>query len=406
MTKPDFPYSFGDRRLIGQQPAREQLQRILQSGRIGHAYLFSGPDGVGKTAFALALAEILNGVDHLTDLQGEHSSKKSSWFTHPDIHLFIPLPAAVAKNASQKSEELKSRLTLLKKDPYEIIDFKMRPVLDDHSSSTSRQAFYPIKYFREDIYPKAFLKPNEGRYTILIVTGIESMRVEAANTFLKLLEEPPENVIFLLTANSTDQLLPTILSRCQHIRLNPLSQEEVADGLINYDGFNPEDAGFLARISGGNYSLTRFYDLENLQATREEVISFLRLAYSQDVPALLKIVQDWQSKLNSENQIGLCNTLEMFLRDLLIYRESGDARLISNIDQKKVIVSFCESLAEARLTEMISHLQKLKGLLYQNIQFKLIFTVLAIRFSFLMRGKDPIISDDENWKHLPALELD
>ncbi|MEX0770603.1 MAG: DNA polymerase III subunit delta' C-terminal domain-containing protein, partial [Balneolaceae bacterium] len=215
----------------------------------------------------------------------------------------------------------------------------------------------------------------------------------------------PQNVIFLLTANSTDSLLPTILSRCQHIRLNPLSQEEIADGLVKYDGFNPDDAGFLARISGGNYSLTRFYDLEELQSTRKEVVSFLRLAYSQDVPALLKIIQDWQSKLNTESQIGLCNTLEMFLRDLLVYRETADDKLISNIDQKEVIISFCESLTEARLTEMIEHLQGLKGLLYQNIQFKLIFTVLAIRYSFLMRGKDPVIPTDENWQHLPALEL-
>lgn len=406
MTKMDFNFTFGDRRLVGQQHAREQIQRTLKSGRIGHAYLFSGSDGVGKIAFALALAEILNGIDNLTDLHGSHLSKKSSWFSHPDIHVYIPLPATVAKSDTRKSEELKSRLQLLKEDPYEIIDFKIRPVLDDPDSSSSRQAFYPIKYFREDIYTKSFLKPNEGRFTIIILTGIESMRAEAANTFLKLLEEPPENVIFLLTANSTDRLLPTILSRCQHIRLNPLSQDEIRGGLVKYDGFTSDDAGFLARISGGNYSLTRFYDLENLQSTRQEVVSFLRLAYSQDVPALLKIIQNWQSRLNTENQIALSNTLELFLRDLLVYRESGRDELISNIDQKEVIIRFCESLGNARISEMIEHLQRLKGLLYQNIQFKYIFTVLAIRFSFLMRGKDPIISDQENWKHLPALELD
>jgi len=115
--------------LIGQANAREQLQRIIQSGRASHAYLFTGPAGVGKTAFALAFAEVLNGIDNLTDLQEKAFSKKSSWFNHPDIHLFIPLPTTVTKSQQNIIEEMKNRLSLLAKDPYDIVDFKFRPVL-------------------------------------------------------------------------------------------------------------------------------------------------------------------------------------------------------------------------------------------------------------------------------------
>lgn len=393
----------GDRRLVGQHQVREQIRRTLQSGRLGHAYLFTGPSGSGKTAFVLAFAELLNGIDHLTDLKGAARTRKPNWFSHPDIHLFIPLPTTIAGSEAKKHKELRSRLELLRDDPYEIVDFRLRPALHEKSGSKNRQAFYPIDYYRSDIRTKSYLKPNEGDYTVVILTDIDLMRDEASNSFLKLLEEPPENVIFLMTAGDGDRLLPTILSRCQHLRLNPLSEEEISDALITHDGYKSEEARFLARIADGNYAITRFFDVEALRATRDDLLTFLRKAYIQDVAPLLTMIQDWQSKLNIEGQIALCNSLELLLRDILVYRESGNEELITNIDQKSVITAFCDSLPDARIIDMISHLGQLKPLLYQNVQFKLVFTVLAIRFGFLMRGQDPCISEGEEWKHLPAL---
>ncbi|MEX1062716.1 MAG: hypothetical protein WEC12_03870 [Balneolaceae bacterium] len=406
IDKPDMQPDmnpFGNRRLIGQQNVREQLERAISSGRSSHAYLFTGPRGVGKTAFALAFAEMLNGISNLTALGDRTRSKKSSWFNHPDIHLFIPLPKAVADSPQARSTEMKNRLSLLNGDPYEVVDFRQRPVLDDDTSSKNRQAFYPIDYFKKEIRPKCNLKPNEGRYTVIIITEIESMRKEAANSFLKLLEEPPEDVIFLLTTGAADQILPTILSRCRQIRLGPLEEEEIIGGLVTYDGFSRKDATWLARTTGGNYALARYYDIGRMQETRSEVIRFLRMAYVQDAGELMTLIQDWQGKLNIENQIALCNALEIMLRDLMIYRETQNTDLIINIDQIEPIQSFCEALGDARIPDMISQLQGLSGVLYQNVQFKLVFTALAFRFSFLMRGKDPVIPDEQSWQHLPAL---
>src|SRR5699024_10961165 len=107
----NLQFNFGDQRLVGQQKAREYISRIIHSNRLGHAYLISGPPGSGKTAHALAFAEILNGVNNLTQLGEQTFSKKSSWFFHPDIHLFLPVPT------SYKIENLGERLQLLNKDP-------------------------------------------------------------------------------------------------------------------------------------------------------------------------------------------------------------------------------------------------------------------------------------------------
>ncbi|HET6528733.1 MAG TPA: DNA polymerase III subunit delta' C-terminal domain-containing protein [Balneolaceae bacterium] len=393
--------NFGNRRLVGQQFAKEQITRIAQSERISHAYLFSGPPGIGKTAFALAFAELINGVNHLTDLGANTFSKKSSWFTHPDIHVFLPLPTAVVNN-HDTAKELRPRLELLKDDPYEIVDFSLRPSLTNEDSSKNLRAFYPIKYFREEIRPKAFLKPNEGKKTVIIMTGIESMRDEAANAFLKVLEEPSEDLMFLLTTDHSEALLPTIISRCQHIPLSPLKTGEIEQALINQDGLPADDAAYLARVSGGNYAMTRFFDVASLKETRQEIIEFLRNSYSQDAVEITQTAQNWQSQQNLEGQIAILNVLEVFLRDLLVYRSTQNESLITNADQLGVIQKFCETLGDARLEEMIEEVGSCKPMIYQNVQPKLVFTALSLRFSSLIRNADPEISKVDSWKHLPA----
>lgn len=392
----DLRFNFGDRRLIGQLFVKEHLTRIIQSGRISHAYLFSGPPGVGKTAFALAFSEIINGIDHLTNLGDQAFSKKSSWFTHPDIHVFLPVPTALTV------DELRMRLELLREDPYEIVDFSLRPSLTNDESSKNLRAFYPVDYFREEIKPASYLKPNEGRKTVIIMTGIENMRAETANAFLKLLEEPSKNLMFLLTTQNAETLLPTIISRCQHIQLTPLKTSEVEHALIQQDGLPEEDARYLARVSGGNYAMTRFFDVETLKTTREEIIKFLRYSYVQAAVSIVDIAQSWQSDRNLEGQIALLNVMEVFLRDLLVYQNTKNTKLITNADQIKVIQNFCEKLTDARLEEMIEQINDSKPLIYQNVQAKLVFTTLALRFSNLMRGIEPEISQNDNWKHLPA----
>lgn len=393
----DEHISFGDRRLVGQEKAKNQIERILLSDRLAHSYLITGPNGSGKTAFALALAEVVNGVNHLTDLKDLALSRKSSWFTHPDIHVFIPLPSTMG------NDELQSRLELLAKDPYEIVDFTLRPALNDADSSKNRRAFYSIDYYHEEIRPKSVYKPNEGRRTVIVLTNVDTMRKETANAFLKLLEEPSGNILFILTATQPDQLLPTIISRCQQIRLHPLAKDEVADGLIKYDQVKPDDAELLARLSGGNYSTCRFLEIETLQQIRNESVEFLRYSYTQSVPELLNLINDWNKNLNKENQIALCNTLEQLLRDITVFRETQNENLITNIDQMDVIEKFCSAMTDARLEDMIDHIQQVKGLLYQNVQFKYIGVALSLRFFYLMRGMDPAIDKNSKWKHLPAL---
>lgn len=238
--------------------------------------------------------------------------------------------------------------------------------------------------------------------TIIMLTDIEHMRKEAANAFLKLLEEPSEDLMFFLTTSHTEALLPTIISRCQHIQLSALKTKEIEQALVTYDGLSEEDAGYLARVSGGNYALTRFFDVNQLKSLRKEVVDYLRASYIQDAVKITRMSQDWQSQENIEGQIAILNVLEVFLRDLLVYRATENKALITNADQLDVIRKFCDTLSNARLQAMIEEVNKCKPMIYQYVQGKIVFTVLALRFSNLMRDRDPEISADEPYKHLPA----
>ncbi len=388
----------GGRRVVGQQKAKDMLTQVLKSGRISHAYLFSGPPGIGKKALALTFAEAINGIDHLTDLQGRSISKKSSWYSHPDIRIFLPLPT------SSTVDELSSRIELLAKDPYEIVDFGLRPSLTDDSSSSNKKAFYSISYFNETIRPAAFLKPNEGQKNILILTNVEKMRKETANAFLKLLEEPSDNLMFLLTTDNVESLLPTIISRCQIIPLSPIPPGEIRKGLIEKDGLNENDALYLSRVSGGNYAQTRFFDIASLKSSREEVIDFLRFSYVQDAAKIIDTAERWHGDLNLEGQLALLSILQAFIRDIYVFRTTNNPDTITNVDQLDVINNFCKSLQKARLNDMINEIEEARRYLYQNVQAKLIFTVLAIRFSYLMRGYEAVVSENEPWKHMPSYQ--
>jgi DNA polymerase III subunit delta' len=384
--------------VVGQQKIRGDMGKVLESGRLANAYLIAGPQGVGKTALALAFAEAVNGIENLSSLGDHKLSLKSGWYTHPDIHVFFPMPRQHAAG------ERASRLQLLAEDPYAIIDFANRPGIDSESDGKNRNAFYSAEYFRETIRPSMMLKPNEGQKNIVILLNIEKMPDKAANAFLKTLEEPGEDLMFILTTDNFNALLPTIVSRCQIFRCGGLTTEQIASGLQRFDNLPETEALYLARVAGGDYELTRFYDAATLRDNRSDIVSYLRMAYTQDASGISEIASKWASKLGIEGHIGLINMMERFLRDIAVYLVSENSELVTNTDQIEVIKKFTASLSEARIYDMIEQLNHLRPLIYQNVNPRLIYTVTAIRFGWLMRGIDPPLSDSKPWLHLPAFE--
>jgi len=397
MNNKDLNYEFGNPGLVGQRKARTQLEKVLKGDRLSHAYLFTGPTGVGKKALALAFAEIIQGISNLTKIE-KPTSRKSSWFHHPDIHFFFPMPREF------NHKEFMGRKDLLYQDPYDIIDFGLRPSITG-TDLGNKQAFYSIEYYREHIRPSAFLKPNEGNRTIIILTEVEKMRVEMSNAFLKLLEEPNDRVMFILTTNQVELLLPTIISRCQIIHCNPLTHSEIEEGLMQGTNLSKEDASYLARVSGGNYSITRFYNLEELKKNRNFVVEFLRASFTSDAIKLAAYSDQFNREYNTQGQLAVLSMIEIFLRDVHVYAQTGTSDFITNADQFDIIQKFHKAQPHARIGDMLKEIDEIRISIRQNVNSRLSLIVLANRFYLLMRGHDVLHPSSEPWTRLPSVVL-
>jgi DNA polymerase III subunit delta' len=391
------PSDFAGEVLVGQAKARDTIARALGSNRLNHAYLFAGPEGTGKKVAALAMAEAINGISNLSNLGSSAWSRKSNWLNHPDIHLFIPIPSTVS------FQDVQQRITILAEDPYSIVDFGHMPELNSQERSKNRKAFYPLAYYEKEIRPAAYLSPNEGKRTVIIITQIETMRKEVTNAFLKLLEEPPEEVMFILTTDQPDALLPTIISRCQVVPFTPVSPGDIEANLVKQHNFDAGNARYLSRACGGNYAMTRFYDLDGLKAQREGIVTFLRAAYAVDAMKIVDTAETWNKGMNNDATVDMLNQMEILLRDILLWRHTGHAESIINVDQIDVIQKFSDGLTKAQIPQMINEIADVKRHMVFNVNSKLLFIVLALRFARLMRGMDVIVDDQHSWKHFPQL---
>lgn len=201
--------SFG--RIHGQARALDVLRRALAAGRLPHALLFSGPDGVGKRLAALELAKALNCAGPAPERDACDACaacRLADRGAHPDLLAVAP-----------EGRSLK------------------------------------IAQVRE-VERHVALTPYAGRRVVAILDAAEAMTLEAANAFLKTLEEPPSAAVLILVSAAPTSLLPTIRSRCQEVRFGPLPDEVLADVLVE-GGIGPEEARRAAELGAGSLTLAR-----------------------------------------------------------------------------------------------------------------------------------------------------
>ncbi|MDR2772930.1 MAG: hypothetical protein LBB93_05630 [Elusimicrobiota bacterium] len=211
--------------IIGQEKAKEVLTSQIKSGKIAHAYIFIGQEGVGKRFFATEVAKTLNCTinDYTKTAAGacqkcdscQHISKK----THLDVH-FLDFETQFQYYYKEKKEAFKRELR---------IDFLQSKFVDD-----------------------AFIKCREGKIKVFIIEPAEKINPAAANSILKTLEEPPANTVVFLIATRKEGIPITILSRCQTIFFAPLSESQVQTFLMENRPINKEDAARIALRSEGS----------------------------------------------------------------------------------------------------------------------------------------------------------
>ncbi|RMH54058.1 MAG: DNA polymerase III subunit delta' [Bacteroidetes bacterium] len=368
--------------VLGQERVKQALQRAIASGRVAHAFLFHGPDGAGKRAMALAFARALQCERGGPEACGRClACTKVSRMLHPDVHVLLPYPS------DADEAEVARRLQRLGEQPYAAVDFMRRPSLEDASRTSNKQAFYSVARLNEEVRRAMSFKPLEGRYKIAILTDADVLRVEAANAFLKLLEEPSPQTVFILTTSRPDRLLPTIVSRCQRLRFDPLPAALIEAALVEREGVEPAAAATLARMADGSY--TRALDLlenEDLLADRELVLDYFRFAYARSVTKQAALIERI-GKLGRERVKGVLMLMLSWMRDLLLFRTMGNEAPLVNVDQRATIEQFCRNVPQADLSAMVEAVEEAIELVGRNVHVGLVLTVLAQALHRAMRGR-------------------
>ena len=369
--------------VVAQPRVVETLRSAMASGRVAHAYLFHGPSGSGKRAAGVAFAAALL-CEARPDGSGDAcgacgACQKVARGVHPDLHVLLPTPSDV------DADDLAERLKRLADDPYVSVDYARRPTLGDPEKTSNKQVLYSVERMQEDVRRPMAYRPTEGRVKVALLASVDVMRVEAANAFLKLLEEPGEHTVFVLTTERLDRVLPTIVSRCQQVRFDPLPDEAVAAALVARGRADGARAEALARMAGG--SLTAALDLAeqgDLLGRRDLVVRFVRHAYAPR-PENIGVI-DTMAGLGRE---PLKNALDLLLRwihDLLRFRTLGDPAALVNRDIAESITLFVEKVPRANLEAMVTLVEEARDLLERNVSSALVVRVLAIQLRTAMRS--------------------
>ncbi|MDY6800017.1 MAG: DNA polymerase III subunit [Bacteroidota bacterium] len=369
--------------VVGQSKIKEQLIYTVEENRISHAQLFLGPEGSGNLALAIAYAQYIA----CTNKQGNDSCgvcsscQKFKKLIHPDLHFVFPVNTSKTIKKNPVSDDYISQWrTILIENPYinqnkwyEIIE------IENKQGVISKNESY-------EILRKLNLKTFESEYKFMIIWLPEKMNTYAATKLLKFIEEPPEKTLFFLVSENSEQIIPTILSRTQLIKIPKIDYDSVYSALCDRLGVNPDKALDIAHLANGNYfeALNLVHagdqDYENLERFK----SLMRLAYSQKIVEIIDWV-DEIARIGREKQKGfLTYSLRLLRENFMLNIKRKE---IVYLTQKEYI--FSEKFSQFIHQENVSKLYEVFNMAYADIGMnaynKIVFLDVALKIVKLIR---------------------
>ncbi|MCO5949947.1 DNA polymerase III subunit [Mucilaginibacter flavidus] len=295
------------KQIVGQDAIKQRLVTSVKENRVSHAQLFLGPGGSGSLPLAVAYAQYLSCEAKLAnDSCGECSScRKYQKLMHPDLHFSYPFFAKHKEDTAITFIEQWRDAFLA--NPYLSLD-AWRGYLD----AENKQANINIAECHQ-IIKKLSFKPFESPYKILILWLPEYLD-KSGNALLKIIEEPQPNTLFILVAQNQDQILNTILSRTQLIKIPPLEFEDIKNHLITHHNQTVDAATEIAYLAEG--SLTEALNMLQYdnKGYHEQFVQWLRLCFGNKGLDVMSFV-DGAAKMGRENQKNFLRYGINFLRE-------------------------------------------------------------------------------------------
>ena len=319
--------------VYGHTWVQQMLQKVVLSDRTSHAYLFVGPDQVGKTTVARAFAQALTcespiAGDGLGACGQCRSCRLAAEGGHPD-HRFVE-----PSNGQIKIEQIRN------------------------------------------LIHEANLSPVEGRYKVFIVRAFDRANPSAANALLKTLEEPSETTRILLTSSQSVGILPTITSRCQVLNLRPVPARDVAEVLQFKWGISAERANLLANLSGGRIGWAiQLGSQPELWQVYEQRVGQIRALVQQDVVERMAYAEKLAKAPDVEATL---RDWLLWWRDVLLIQQECDD-LVANIDQVETIRKLAKATRSGDVRRFVEAIMETAGYLRRNVNVRLAIEALLLK---------------------------
>ena len=329
---------------IGNEAARRFLLGSWQAGRLAHAYLFVGPRHVGRRTLALWLARLVN-----CDQAGNPQTAAG--------------PCDRCSVCRRIMHGNYSDLNIVEPEVDDVGEVKRGVVIDQ---------------IREVVDRLAPLRPYEARTKFFVIRGADTMTDEAASAFLKTLEEPPADTLFVLTAADQARLLPTIVSRCQAVTLRPVPIRTLATALAAWEAWpdrNAESAELLARLSGGCPGAAVLAAQQPDYLTeRQDWLDQVRGLVSADRHQRLAAIANMTSRSAAAPLLDHWLT---WWRDLLLLR-SGNRAGITHWDQRAMLATLAARLQPSEIATFLRRIEETRVQIERNANVRLAFEVLVL----------------------------
>lgn len=321
--------------IVGQDRTVDALRRSITANRVAHAYLFEGIAGCGRRTTARALIATLF-CKQLAD--GEacgfcSSCRKLAAGTHPDLHLLQPLP-------------------------------------DKRDIS--------IEQVRE-LQQMLSLRPFEAARKACLIEPAERMTVAAANAFLKTLEEPPGHGLLILLTCQSDLVLPTVRSRCQHLRFAPLGPADLSLLLVRH-GMDPAAAAAVAPLAEGSMELALELDSQESMTHRQALLDTLRQVRHQQIATIFETSE--RLATDRDEALELFHLLISLVRDMLLIRFAENDRITNRFLAER-LRNEAERFAPSRLMELLELALETRRAVQGNVNPKLALDRFLLHYSHL-----------------------
>lgn len=369
--------------VIGQKEAKERLLQLIKENRVPHAMLFTGPNGTGKLALAVAFASLLLNPEDNPNYNNAKAMLDN--FEHPDLHFTYPtikLPSMASDYKPVSDDFAQEWHSLITKTRYFSIAQWTAQIGDDKKRAiiTAGES--------EALLHKLSIKSSQGGYKVSIIWLPELMNLECANKILKLLEEPPKGTIFLLVSEEPEKLLETIRSRTQRFDVKRIAEDDIRQALITRRSISEDDSTRISRIAHGSWSeALQAIDVGNEERQFLDMFeTLMRLCYMRRVKDLKKWT-DAVSAYGRDKQRRMIVYFQRQVRENFVYNFHNPELNYQTREEAGFSRNFARFINEANVIGINDVLQTAYRDLGQNANAKIVFFDLALKMIVLILTK-------------------